>query len=132
MFLSKDNIIAEPAPMGMNEFFSHPSADGAAPTEDLIFIRGTLQPGMGHDFHFHQNREEFLYILSGSIEQWIGHEKRLCKPGDVIYVPPATVHASFNVGQETAQLLAIFNKKSDPAELATDVSTQAPWNNIRA
>lgn len=117
--------------MGLNEFFSHPSTLGSAPTRDLILVRATLNPGTGHDFHLHENREEFLYILSGTIEQWLEEEKKVYTAGDVIYVPPGTPHASFNIGKETAQLLAIFNNKANPSALATDVSSQTPWNNIR-
>ncbi|GAA5495863.1 hypothetical protein Rhal01_02043 [Rubritalea halochordaticola] len=131
MFVEPDMILSEPAAMGVNEFFSHPTASGSTPTQDLILIRATLLPGKGHDFHYHENREEFLYILSGTIEQWLGEEKRVCKAGDVIYVPPGVVHASFNIGEGNAQLLAIFNNKSDPAELATDVSQLVPWKHIR-
>ena len=131
MFLAQSDILAESIPMGKNEFFSHPRSDIGAPTEDLIFVRGTLHPGAGHVFHLHTDREEFIYILSGTIEQWVGTEKKICTAGDVIYVAHGIVHGSFNIGDDTAQVLAIFNNKYAKAELTTDVSQLEPWVNIR-
>ncbi|MGJ8672219.1 cupin domain-containing protein [Rubritalea sp.] len=131
MFIEDKDIIAEPADMGLNEFFSHHLLKQGAPSKDILLIRGTIKPGFGHDFHYHQDREEFLYILSGSIEQWIGEEKRFLGPGEVVYIPAGVIHGSYNVGDEDAQLLAIFNNKDADAEIATDVSNQEPWASIR-
>jgi quercetin dioxygenase-like cupin family protein len=131
MFIEQKDILAEPHEMGLNEFFTHHLLPQGAPSNDILLIRGTIKPGFGHEFHLHTDREEFLYILKGSIEQWIGEEKRILGPGDVVYVPAGVVHASYNAGDEDAQLLAIFNNKSAEAELATDVSQQEPWASIR-
>lgn len=131
MFIDPSNIISEPAANVLNEFFSHHESDKGAPAKDIILIRGTIEPGAGHNFHYHEGREEFLYILKGEIEQWIGEEKRIVGPGDVIYVPEGEIHGSFNVGDEDAQLLAIFNNKSGSEPLAEDVSQQEPWVSIR-
>ena len=131
MFLEEKDILVDPVPMGRNEFFSHPSEPHKVPATDVILIRGVIEPGMGHDFHYHDEREEFLYILEGTIEQWVEKEKRICKPGDVIYVPPGVVHGSFNVGEGTAKLLAIFGNLPAKVDLAVDVSGEEPWASIR-
>ncbi len=131
MFITHDDILEEPVPMGLNEFFSHHAEAHNVPAKDVILIRATIEPGDGHGFHYHDEREEFLYILEGQIEQWVEQEKRLCGPGDVIFVPPGVVHASFNVGAEDAKLLAIFGNLPADVELATDVSEQTPWNSLR-
>lgn len=131
MFLEEKDVLAEPHEMGLNEFFSHHLLAKGAPAQDIILIRGTIKPGFGHEFHYHTDREEFLYILSGSIEQWVGEEKRILGPGEVVYVPAGVVHGSYNAGTEDAQLLAIFNNKNAEAELATDVSKEEPWASIR-
>ncbi len=131
MFIEPSDILPEPVPMGVNEFFSHPDQPHAVPAKDVILIRATIEPGQGHGYHYHQEREEFLYILEGEIEQWVNMEKRKCGPGDVIYVPPGVVHASFNVGENDAKLLAIFGNLPADVELATDVSEQEPWCLLR-
>ena len=131
MFITQDDILKDPLPMGINEFFSHHQEAHNVPAKDVILIRATIKAGEGHDFHYHEQREEFLYILEGQIEQWVEHERRLCGPGDVIFVPPGVVHGSFNVGAQDAKLLAIFGKLSADVELATDVSDQEPWCSAR-
>ena len=131
MFIESKDIISEPAPMGCNEFFSHlPSENHNVPAKDIILIRATIQPNAGHGFHYHQDREEFLYILEGEIQQWVGQEKKTCRVGDVIHVPAGETHASFNLTDQPAKILAIFGNRSASAELATDVSSQEPWHSL--
>ncbi|BDS08368.1 hypothetical protein NT6N_34080 [Oceaniferula spumae] len=131
MFISHDDILKDCVPMGLNEFFSHHREAHTVPAKDVILIRATIESGEGHAFHYHEDREEFLYILDGKIEQWVGEEKKILSAGDVVYVPPGVVHASFNVGDDEAKLLAIFGNLSSSAELAVDVSEQEPWCSLR-
>jgi len=131
MFITHDDILEDCVPMGLNEFFSHHEEAHSVPAKDVILIRATIEPGQGHEFHYHDDREEFLYILEGEVEQWVGEEKKTIRAGDVVFVPPGVVHASFNVGQSDAQLLAIFGNLSSSAELAVDVSKQDPWSSLR-
>lgn len=131
MFITHDDILEDPVPMGLNEFFSHHEEAHNVPARDVILVRATIEPGEGHAFHYHDEREEFLYILEGEIEQWVGQEKRICRAGDVVFVPPGTVHASYNVGEGEAKLLAIFGNLQSDAELAVDVSDQKPWSDLR-
>ena len=131
MFITHEDIYEDPVPMGLNEFFSHHAEMHNVPAKDVILIRATIDPGQGHGFHYHDDREEFLYILEGQIEQWVGEEKKLIGPGDVVFVPPGVIHASYNVGDGEARLLAIFGNLGSDAELAVDVSKQEPWASLR-
>ena len=131
MFITHEDILEDSVPMGLNEFFSHHSEPHTVPAKDVILIRATIEAGEGHGFHYHEDREEFLYILEGKIEQWIGEEKKIIGAGDVVYAPPGVVHASYNVGEGEAKLLAIFGNLSADAELAVDVSGEEPWASLR-
>ncbi|MFK7909181.1 MAG: cupin domain-containing protein [Akkermansiaceae bacterium] len=131
MFITHDDILEDPVDMGLNEFFSHHAEPHTVPAKDVILIRATIEPGEGHGFHYHEEREEFLYILEGTIEQWVGEEKKTIGPGDVVYLPPGQVHASFNAGDGDAKLLAIFGNLSSDADLGVDVSGDAPWVSLR-
>ncbi len=130
MFITTEDIQVEGDDKCRNEFISS-LAEHRVPAKDVILVRATFAPGEGHAFHYHEEREEFLYILQGEVEQWIGKEKKICFPGDIIYVAPGVVHASYNVGVDEVKLLAIFGNKSSSAELAVDVSREEPWNEIR-
>ena len=120
MFISQDDIQKEGDENSCNEFFSSLSPEHPVPAEQVVLIRATFEAGEGHDFHYHEEREEFLYILQGKVEQWVGGEKRILGPGDTVFVAPGIVHATFNIGNEPAKLLAIFGNKGSKAPLAVD------------
>ena len=84
---------------------SDPQVTGA---KDLVVLDVELQPGKGHSFHKHPRQEEVLYVLHGNIEQWVDGEKRILHPGDSAFVAADVVHASFNVGDDNARILAIL------------------------
>jgi quercetin dioxygenase-like cupin family protein len=108
---------------------SNPPNTGA---RDLTVIDVTLRPGKGHNFHRHPDQEEVIVVLSGKVEQWIDRDKRLLWPGDSAFIPADMVHASFNVGESEAKLLAILGPCVGPIgyELV-DVAGEAPWNKLR-
>jgi quercetin dioxygenase-like cupin family protein len=73
-----------------------------------------------------------LYLLSGEIEQWLEQEKRTLRKGDVAFVAPGVVHASFNCGQETATFLVVLSPSvGEEGYESEEVAAQAPWNGIR-
>jgi quercetin dioxygenase-like cupin family protein len=131
MFISAEDIKVEGDEKCQNEFISGLDAS-SVPARDVILVRASFAAGEGHGFHYHEDREEFLYILEGEVEQWIGEEKKICRAGDVIFIEPGVVHASFNVGKSDAKLLAIFGNKSSSAPLAVDVSAAEPWRSLRS
>ncbi|MEM6696500.1 MAG: cupin domain-containing protein, partial [Pseudomonadota bacterium] len=61
-----------------------------------------------------------------------GTEKRLFGPGDSVFIGADVVHASFNVGDDTAQLLAILGPcVGDQGYELVDVAGDAPWKDLR-
>ena len=100
--------------------------------KQLTILDGKLFSGKGHDFHKHANQEEVIVVVSGKIEQWIEQEKRLLGPGDSVFVPPNTVHASFNIGENEAHILAIFGPSvGENGFEMIDVSGELPWSGLR-
>ena len=92
----------------------------------------TFSPGAGHAFHRHPNQEEFILVLEGQVEQWVGRKKRMLGPGDSAFVGRDVVHASFNTGGRAARLLAVLGPSVGQAgyELV-DVAGEEPWASIR-
>ena len=114
---------------GTLRWLSNPPSTGA---KDLTVINVTLGPGKGHDFHRHPDQEEVIYVVAGSVEQWVDREKRVLGPGDSAFLPAGMVHASFNVGSSDASIVAILG----PCVGATgyevvDVSGEEPWKELR-
>lgn len=106
-----------------------PSGTGA---KEITILEGHLFPRKGHDFHKHPKQEEVIFVVSGQLEQWIDKEKKILGPGDSAFIPPGTVHASFNAGDGEANILAIFGPSvgADGLEMI-DMATEAPWNGLR-
>jgi quercetin dioxygenase-like cupin family protein len=113
---------------GRIRWICSPASTGAA---QLTIVEGSLIPGKGHDFHKHPHQEEVLFVVSGRIEQWIDKEKRLLGPGDAAFVPPDAVHASFNVGDSEAKIIAIFGPCIGDGFEMIDMAGEAPWNSLR-
>jgi quercetin dioxygenase-like cupin family protein len=114
---------------GQLRWLSHPPSTGA---RQLTVIDVTLAPGKGHDFHKHPDQEEVILILAGEVEQWVDRDKRVLNPGDSAFVPAGGVHASFNVGEGDAKIVAILGPcVGDGGYELVDVAGEAPWNGLR-
>jgi quercetin dioxygenase-like cupin family protein len=114
---------------GQLRWLSHPPSTGA---RQLTVIDVTLAPGKGHDFHKHPDQEEVILILAGEVEQWVDRDKRVLNPGDSAFVPAGVVHASFNVGEGDAKIVAILGPcVGDGGYELVDVAGEAPWNGLR-
>jgi quercetin dioxygenase-like cupin family protein len=128
-FLTKDVIITEDLPRGIHHWLSRRDVTGS---EQLITVRVEVEPGNGHPFHRHPNMEEIIYVLSGQAEQWLEKEKKILKKNEAVFIPKDVIHATFNVGDEPLEFLAILS----PAENLegsgmVDVSEQEPWCNLK-
>ncbi len=108
---------------------SNPPKTGA---EQLTVIEITLTPTQGHSFHKHAKQEQVSYVIDGTIEFWIRHEKRVLGPGDSAFIPVNTVHAFFNIGTTDAKLIAVFGPCDGPIGYELDnVSDKVPWKDMR-
>jgi quercetin dioxygenase-like cupin family protein len=104
-------------------------ADGA---ERLMTVEGTFFPGKGHDFHRHPNQEEVIYVLTGKIEQWVEREQQVLEPGDGVLIPAGAVHASFNVGEGEARIVAILSPCIGEAGYEVEeLAAEEPWRSLR-
>ena len=98
----------------------------------FVVMDVSLDPGFGHDFHKHPEQDEMIIIKAGQIEQWIGQERTILEVGDSVYLDADVVHASFNVGSETAHLQVILAPAvGDEGYQLVDVSSEQPWASLR-
>ena len=106
-----------------------PAVTGAS---QIMLVEAHFPVGQGHNFHIHPHQEEVIVVTAGRLEQWIAREKRLLGPGDTAYIPAGVVHASFNVGDVEAKLLAILGPCVGEAGVVTvEVAGDAPWSTMR-
>ena len=128
-FMMSANTPAETLDWGKLRWMSHPPSTGAG---QLTVIEVNITPGNGHDFHKHPDQEEVIYCISGKVEQWLGEEMRIFGPGDSVFIGADVVHASFNVGESDAQLLAILGPcVGDEGYELVDVASEVPWKDLR-
>jgi len=79
--------------------------DGATNFELRKFI---LNPGGRIPAHLHEDIEHEQYVLKGRYTILLNGEEFKVEEGDVIYIPPRTVHEYVNDSGETAEFLCII------------------------
>jgi quercetin dioxygenase-like cupin family protein len=127
-FKAKAEIVREEHDWGRFAAVSSP-ADGA---ERIMTVEATFLPGKAHDFHRHPNQEEVIYVLDGSIEQWVEREHRVLGPGDGVLIPAGSVHASFNPGDEPAKIIAVLSPCVGEAGYEVEgLAGEEPWRSMR-
>ncbi len=110
-------------------WMSNPPNTGA---KQLTVIDVNLSPGKGHDFHKHPDQEEVIYVVSGKVEQWVDREKRVLGAGDCAFIPADMVHASFNVGDSDAKIVAILGPcVGEIGYELVDMAAEEPWKSLR-
>jgi oxalate decarboxylase/phosphoglucose isomerase-like protein (cupin superfamily) len=88
----------------MKWFVSPVTIEGAANSQGEVIIN----PNRGHDVHQHDGADELLYVISGAGEQTVGAEKFPIAEGDMVYIPRATPHSTFNSTWRTLRLLVTY------------------------
>ena len=73
-----------------------------------------------------------IYVLEGTIEQWVESESATLTVGDAVVIPADAVHATYNDGDEPAKILAILSPAVEgDGYAAVDVSDAEPWSRLR-
>jgi len=76
--------------------------DGRYTIQDELWHPGyTIKP------HYHKVHAETFYLISGKFEWTVGGETHLMTAGDLVYIPPKTVHSVRVIGAEDAHVLFI-------------------------
>ena len=95
--------------------------------KQLLLVRAEFPPGEQHNFHKHPAREEIIYVLEGTAEQWVGNEKRLLGAGEMAHIPANLPHATRNAGEVPLKFLAILAPSEAEGEFTIDVFNEEPW-----
>jgi mannose-6-phosphate isomerase-like protein (cupin superfamily) len=101
----------------------------------LLLASGRLPAGDHGPMHLHRG-DEILRIVSGEIVVRVGDDRRVCRAGDVVVVPPDTLHG-FRATTETVmevvaeQSIGTFFPVRSPdgtRELVETFRPELPWN----
>jgi quercetin dioxygenase-like cupin family protein len=128
-FVKQAGMVTDHVDWGSIGWRTRPANTGC---KTFVVMDVTLEPGFGHDFHKHPEQDELITVLAGQIEQWIEKEKSVLGAGDSVYLDKDVVHASFNVGDETARLLVVLAPSvGEEGYQLIDVASQEPWAALR-
>ncbi len=98
----------------------------AATTEVFVVV---LEPGEAPPLHQHEDAEQIFYVLDGTGVLTIGEaaEQFGVKPGDVVRIPPSTLHSIKCDGPGTLRYLSVdaFVGEKDPSEPTWDAHVKA-------
>ncbi len=87
--------------------------DLSIPGRELVQSRVEISRDSPPVRHMHPG-EEIIYVLEGTLEYSIdGREPATFNPGEVLLVPPETVHSVRNVGAGDAAELATYIVEND-------------------
>ena len=105
----------------------------ATGAKQIVVMDVTLEPGEGHDFHRHPGQEEVIIVKRGRITQYLERESTELGPEDSVLIEADVVHASFNEGDETADLQVIIAPSLGEGSGygLVDVSGDEPWASVR-
>lgn len=81
-------------------------ADGGQ-TQGGFTILEQVCTGAPPPMHVHEHDQEAFYLLSGSIDLFVGDEVHRAEAGAFCLVPPGVSHSFTSVGDEPARLLVI-------------------------
>lgn len=128
-FVMSGEVEREELAWGTLGWVSRPPTTGAS---QLTVIEVELLPGEGHNFHKHPDQEEVIYVVSGEIEQWLEQDCQTLRAGDSAFIPADVVHASFNVSDSPAHLLAILGPcVGEGGYVSVEVGDEEPWASLR-
>ena len=128
-FILASEVPFEQLEWGQQAWFSLPAKTGA---HELALVKVEMNPGAGHAFHKHPAQEEIVYVLEGEVEQWLETEKKVLKPGDAVFIEKGVVHASYNITESPAKVLAIIGPcVGEKGYEVVELNDQEPWNQLR-
>lgn len=127
-FVTTAEAQIESSPWGPHEWLSRP---GLTDAKELLLVRVLMPPGRAHQFHRHPAKEEIIYVISGTAEQWVDRDKRMLRGGEVAHIPRDVVHGTYNAGDDMLIFLAILSPAVSEGPALIDVHTAEPWVSLK-
>ena len=127
-FVMREDAPVETLPWGPHVWACRPGLVG---TRQLLVVQVDMPPGTAHAFHRHPGREEVLWVIEGTGEQWVDTECRMLGSGDSAFIAPDVVHGIYNDSDQTLRFLAILSPAETDGPLLIDVQHEEPWRSLR-
>ena len=126
-FITQTEVAHGDFPWCHVEWMSNEALTGA---KELLLVRAEFPPGEQHNFHKHPFREEIIYVLEGTAEQWVGDQMRVLGSGEMAHIPANMPHATRNAGTIPLKFLAILAPSEAEGEFTIEVFNEEPWYSL--
>jgi len=77
--------------------------------KSMTLGRVIIKKGESNPRHCHNNCEEILHLLSGSLAHTIGDETVHLQAGDTLVAAAGLMHNAVNVGEEDADMIIVYS-----------------------
>jgi quercetin dioxygenase-like cupin family protein len=100
----------------------------------LLIASGRLPTGQPGPMHLHAG-DEVLRILSGELIVRVGDQRRSCREGDLVIIPPNTLHGFRVIRDTVMEVVAEHDigtfypvRQADGSRRLVEIYTASPWN----
>lgn len=100
----------------------------------LVVASGWIPAAAPSQMHLHHG-DEVIRVVSGEIVVRVGDERRACGPGDIVIVPPDTLHGFRVVSDAVLEVVAEQDigtfwpvRDADGGTRLVQIHTPTPWN----
>ncbi|MEM6632661.1 MAG: cupin domain-containing protein [Bacteroidota bacterium] len=127
-FFTSDHLFWNSSDVGKAIQHSSPSLTDSG---QLLVIEVEILPGKSHGFHRHPNQEEVIYVIEGTIQQWIEDTSVNLTQGESAFIPTNIVHATFNTTDSPARFIAILSPCiGESGYEIQEVQQEQPWKDL--
>lgn len=74
-----------------------------------------LEPGAGAPTHFHNEVDEIIVVLEGTLDVWIGEERHRVGANHTVALPAGVPHGFVAVGPAPTRILAFLPQSGEAA-----------------
>ena len=78
-------------------------------SEGVTLGRVVIRKGCSNPRHGHNNCDEVLYLLAGTLEHSVGDQTVTLNPGDTLFVSAGVFHHAASVGDVDADMIVTYS-----------------------
>ena len=91
------------------QVYSYKTLTPDAETKHMKAFLVTIDPKQNHRMvEYRHEGEEFIYVLKGEVEVWLGENQNHLKKGETLHFDSGIPHKLRNLGDEEAKLLVVL------------------------
>jgi mannose-6-phosphate isomerase-like protein (cupin superfamily) len=107
---------------------------GMAPIQAENFCMGnvTLDPNGGQVPWHNQKQEEIYFIVEGTGEMCLGHERQTVTAGQAVFIPSGVFHQLTNTGDKPLRMIYCYGPAGDVAHWRQELDGTLPKAGVEA